>query len=142
MINFRICVLSLPLITYTIGCISSPINKVDSSGKPIESITLTGARNLGDSQVRVTDSDEIQEILKLVRQIRGIEFARVNVDIERIKVVTIRIEQKDGPTELTMVSGMMAVPGDDLGLFYDSQKVAQSELWSLVLTHLGYNDAQ
>lgn len=142
MINFHIRVLSLSLIAYTTGCVSSPITKVDSSGKPVETITLSGARNLGDRQVRVTDSDEIDEILKLVRKIRGVKFVRVNSDIERIKVVTIQIEQKDGPTELTMVSGMMAVQGDDLGLFYDSQKDAQSELWNLVLKHLGQNDAQ
>ncbi len=142
MINFHIRVLSLPLFAFTIGCVSSLINKVDSSGTPVDSITLSGARNLGDSQVRVTDSDEIDEILKLVRKIRGVKFVRVNFDIEKIKVATIRIEQEDGPTELTMVSGMMAVPGDDVGLFYDSQKDAQSELWNLVLKHLGQNDAQ
>lgn len=142
MFNFHIHVLSLSLVAYTTGCVSSPINKVDSSGKPVETITLSGARNLGDSQVRVTDSDEIDDILKLIRKIRGVKFVRVNFDIEEIKVVTIRIEQKDGPTELTMVSKMMAVPGDDMGLFYDSQEDAQSELWNLILKHLEQNDAQ
>ncbi len=74
-------------------------------------------------------------------RIRGVEFIQANFAIERVKIVAIGIEHESGPTELTMVSGMLAVPDVDEILYYGSRMDAQAELWSLALQHLGQSDA-
>ena len=90
-----------------------------------------------DAQVRITDPDEIQQILTLVRKVRrGFTYARVNLDMQRAKIVRIQISPEDGASDITMVSGMMTVPGSEDGLVYVPASKAQSELWALLLARL------
>lgn len=114
----------------------------DAFRKPVLSITLSAERNLGGTQVRVIDTGEIEQILSLVHKIGGVRFSRMNFDVQQAKVVSILLDQKDHSTKLTMVSGKLAVPGDETGLYYDSHNDVQSDLWRLVLKHLGEEEAQ
>ncbi len=134
----RIGLLVLSLLFCFLGCISSPIRQLKTRGT-VEAITISGNRNLGDSQVRLSDPDDIEEILESVRAIRGIKFIRANFDLQSAQVLTIEIIQKDKASKLVMVSGFMAVPGDDTGVYYDSSKQVQAKLWERLLEHLDQN---
>lgn len=127
----------------TLGCVAAPIANVDLTGRSATAIVVSGERNLGDTQVRITHPDEIQQILGLVRKVRrGFTFARVNLDMQRAKIVRIRIIPEDGASDITMVSGVMAVPGSKDGLVYDPASRAQSELWALLMARLESANAQ
>ncbi|WP_372726194.1 hypothetical protein [Novipirellula sp.] len=82
-------------------------------------------------------------MIGLIRKVRrGFMYGRVNFDMENAKVLRIRIARENGPTDVTMVSGMMPVPGNEDGLFYDPGSEAQSELWDLALARLEAGNAQ
>jgi hypothetical protein len=53
-----------------------------------------------------------------------------------------QISPEDGASDITMVSGMMTVPGSEDGLVYDPGSKAQSELWALLLARLESAKAQ
>lgn len=130
------------LAVCTLGCVSAPIGNVDWTGKSATAIVIEGERNLGDVQVRITDPDEIQRILTLVKRVRrGFAYARVNVDTQRSEVIRIRIVRDDGTSDITMVSGLMPVPGSKDGLVYDPGSKPQSELWALLLARLKSGNA-
>lgn len=138
-------VLTIGLLLCWVGCISSPINGVSSSSA-VEAIAIVGKSNLGDSQVHLTDPKEIEEILQLIRDIRGTKFMRANFDMKSAQVMTIEIRQKDQSTRLVMVSGFMVVPdrslGEDKSVFYDSSRQVQAKLWEILLEHLGQTSDQ
>lgn len=127
----------------TLGCVAAPVANVDLTGPSATAIVVSGERNLGDAQVRITDPDEIQQILTLVRKVRrGFTYARVNLDMQRAKIVRIQISPEDGASDITMVNGMMTVPGSEDGLVQDPGSKAQSELWALLLARLESANAQ
>lgn len=125
------------------GCVSSPISNVGPVRQSVTSITISGERNLSNARVQVTDPNEIEKMIGLIRKVRrGFMYGRVNFDMENAKVLRIRIARENGPTDVTMVSGMMPVPGNEDGLFYDPGSEAQSELWDLALARLEAGNAQ
>lgn len=125
------------------GCVSSPISNIGLVRQSVTSITISGERNLANAHVRITDPNEIERMLALIRKVRrGFMHAHVNFDVENAEVLRIRIASENGPTDLTMVSGMMPVPGNEDGLFYDPGSEAQSELWDLALARLEAGNSQ
>jgi len=76
-------------------------------------------------------------MLALIRKVRrGFMYAHVNFDMQDAEVLRIRIARENGATDLTMVSGLMPVPENEGGLFYDPESEAQAKLWDLALARL------
>jgi len=125
--------LALTIVVCALGCVTSAIGDRQS----VTTIVISGQRNLGSSQVRITDPDEIEQILALVQKTRrGFTRAHVSFDIEDTKVVRIQIVRPSGSSDLTMVSGIMLVPGDQGDVFYNPENEAQTQLWDLLLARL------
>ena len=107
------------------------------------SITLSGDRNLENARVRITDPNEIEQMLTLIQKVRGgFKHAQVSFDVRDAQVLRFRIASENAPTDVIMVNGMMPVPGNKGGLFYDPLSEAQSELWELALARLEEGSSQ
>src|SRR5690606_2661442 len=129
--------MNLLLVVFATGCATSPISDIGLFQDSVSEIEITGVKNLGDAQLRITDPDEIKEILALIRDARStFSRAHVSFDSERVQVIRIRLFQGDKDTEYTFVGGWMSVPGDSGGGFYSPSNGADKKLWNLLLERL------
>lgn len=103
----------------------------------VTAIEVYGIRNLPHTTVRVVDPQEIASIVALTRALPA-ERVRVYVsmDVAAARVARLRLVYADRHDDYTLAEGLMQVPGDSGGTFYNPDNHAQAQLWAFVLARL------
>jgi len=139
--SWRLAVLCLFALC-TVGCASSPLAKLDVIGGSGDSILITGHATLGGKQVRLTDPEEIRQVTRLIGKVRRFRVIQKRSRWSFISTppsIGFRIESKGKSSTVSMISGMMTMPGDSI-VFYGDETETQAELWSLAMKHLGVDE--
>ncbi len=138
----RLLLLALLTANCSLGCISPRVSDMVLLRPPVKSITISAKGHLDDGQVHITDPEEIDQFLTMIRKMHGPWFMQVNFDGSRCKFIRFRMFRGEDFTDATMTNGVMAVPDIDHALYYQSHKDTQAELWSLALERLAEENAK